>query len=412
MSGGLYLLAGVKATPAHPPDHLAAVRNIRKLYGFSFLKMFLLPMAIITLYWQDRVGLSLTDIMVLQGVFSLATLLFEYPSGYISDRIGYRRALLIASGIGVCGWAVYTVADTFALVMVAEILLGAAFAFISGSDTALLFESLRWTGREEGYARHDGRMAGWAQTGEACGALFAGAVYALSPTLPFLIQVGIWTLAFAVALTLWEPPVKSEHHHLNHLRAAGEIIRYALHDNRALRSSLLLTTLFGLASFYPVWLIQPYLREAGTPLIWFGPIWAGANLTVALFSFLSQRVHFSLGDSKLALLCGGLSVAGYLILGFYGGIFCFLGYYLLTAMRGLQGPFLRHHLQLHSSRHNRASILSLKSLIFRLGFVATGPLVGVGADRYGTATAFLLIGGCLTPILLIQLRDFRRQLLR
>ena len=58
--------------------------NIRKLYIFSFLKMTLFPMAVITLFWKDRIGLSLAQIFLLQGVFSTATLLLEYPSGYLS----------------------------------------------------------------------------------------------------------------------------------------------------------------------------------------------------------------------------------------------------------------------------------------------------------------------------------------
>ena len=55
--------------------------------------MALFPMAIITLYWKDQLGLSLTEIMVLQGIFSIATLLMEYPSGVLGDRLGYRWTL-------------------------------------------------------------------------------------------------------------------------------------------------------------------------------------------------------------------------------------------------------------------------------------------------------------------------------
>jgi len=61
-------------------------------------------------------------------------------------------------------------------------------------------------------------------------------------------------------------------------------------------------------------------------------------------------------------------------------------------MRGLQGPRLRHHLQQASRRRNRASILSLKSLLFRLLFVLGGPLVGYSADNLGLHPTFLLLG--------------------
>ena len=108
--------------------------NIRKLYLFSFLQMMLFPMAIITLFWKDHAGLSLTQILLLQSIFSVATLALDYPAGYVSDRLGYRCALNIASILGIIGWGIYIWADSFATVLLAEITLGMSLSFISGSD--------------------------------------------------------------------------------------------------------------------------------------------------------------------------------------------------------------------------------------------------------------------------------------
>src|SRR5476649_550228 len=91
--------------------------NISKLYAFSFLQMTLFPMAIITLFWKDHIGLSLTRILLLQGILSVVMVMMEYPSGYISDRIGYRTALTMASLLGMAGWGLYSAATTFAHVM-------------------------------------------------------------------------------------------------------------------------------------------------------------------------------------------------------------------------------------------------------------------------------------------------------
>jgi MFS family permease len=69
-------------------------------------------------------------------------------------------------------------------------------------------------------------------------------------------------------------------------------------------------------------------------------------------------------------------------------------------MRGLQGPLVRLHLQHLSNHGERASILSLKSLLFRLGFVATAPLVGALADRAGLTVTFLILLAGLMILLL------------
>jgi len=383
--------------------------NIRKLYAFSFLKMTLFPMAVITLFWKDQIGLSLAQIFLLQGVFSTATLLMEYPSGYMSDRLGYRFSLTLASALGVAGWGLYTLASSFTGVLLAECLLGISFAFISGSDSALLFETLRQRGDEEEYARYDGRMTGCAQFGEAAGALFAGALYAAAPLLPFLIQVGVWLLALGLCRTLVEAPAEEGGSTAPHLSAALRTCRHALVDSPALRTTIFLATFLGLASFFPVWLIQPYMQQSGVPLAWFGPVWAGANLSVALFSLLSHRLHFRLGEKGMIALFLLLIVTGYLGLGLSAGLWGFAFYYLLTAMRGLQGPLLRHRLQAASSRENRASILSLKSLLFRLVFVAGGPLVGLHADAAGLPATFLLLAAIFPLVLLPLARLYLRR---
>jgi MFS family permease len=379
-------------------------KNIPLLNIFAGLKMALLPMAIITLFWKDQIGLSLAEILLLQAIFSLATLVMEFPSGYISDRIGYRFALNLACLLGITGWTTYTLAGSFTGVLIAELQLGASYAFISGADSALLYETLRQDGREEHYARYDGRMTAWAQAGEAIGAVGAGVLYGWFPLLPFILQVGIWFAALGISRNLKDIPVASRES-ASHFREAAFIARKAF-SQPGIRYGILLAAMFGLSSFYPVWLIQPYMQNLNVPLNWFGPIWAIANLCVSFGSLISHRVQFWFGARGTPFLLLALVAAGYAGLAFSQAIWSFAFYFLLTIMRGIQGPFLRLTLQKQSDRHERASILSLKSLIFRLGFVITGPLVGILADRFGLSLSFLVMM-CIQLILIaLAIRPF------
>lgn len=364
--------------------------NIVKLSAFSFLQMTLFPMAIITLFWKDQIGLTLTEILLLQSLLSLVMVAMEYPSGYISDRVGYRTALSVASLLGIVGWGLYALASTFSQVLMAEIILGISLAFISGSDSALLYETLKVEGSEHLYARLQGRMSAFGQAGEAGGALFAGLLYATAPVLPFLLQGGVWFLALLLTRSMVEPR-REVTIPISHLAEALRSARYAFIENRKLSATILLNTALGLASFYPVWLIQPYMQHHGVPLAWFGPVWAGANLTVAGCALGSHRLGNLLGDRRMVLLFAVLIGLGYAGLGLSGGIWGFLFYYLLTCMRGLRGPLLLDHTQRETPSANRAGILSLQSLTFRLGFVCTGPLVGLAADAAGVRFAFQLL---------------------
>ena len=384
--------------------------NIIKLNLFAALKMTLFPMAIITVFWQDQIGLSLAEILLVNVFFSAANVLMEYPSGYVSDRLGYRLSLVIACLFGIAGWGVYLLAASFWHVIGAELLLGVCYAFISGSDNALLYESLKAGGRIELYTRCDGRMVGCAQMGEAAGALCAGLMYVASPLVPFAAQIGVWSLALLLALSLHEPAGETPPHRVgSHLREAVRIGRHALAENRMLRATMVFGMLLGLASFYPVWLVQPFMRECGVDLAWFGPIWAGANLTVAIFAYHSHRVLALLGPKRMCALFVLVIVGAYAGLGLTSMLGSFLFYYLLTAMRGLQGPMMRACLQQQSSRYMRASILSLHNLLFRLGYVATGPLVGWLSDSRGISTGFLTLAVSFALLLPPAALAFLRQ---
>ena len=372
--------------------------NIKKLYAFSFLKMSLFPMAIITLFWKDQIGMSLTQILLLQGIFAVAMVVMEYPSGYLSDRIGYRKALNYAALLGVIGWGLYTVATSFTGVVVAEIFLGISMSFVSGTDSALLFESIKGTDEEAFYTRHQGRMTGLGQIGEACGAIFAGVMYAYLPLLPFFIQVVVWLLAYLLTRTLTEPQ-RDSGVVTSHLAEAWQSTRYALIENKRLRYTILLTLVLNLSSFYPVWLIQPYMQDCGVPVSWFGPIWAVANLSVAVFALISHRCQLKFGDGRMVVVFAVFILAGYLGLGMTNSVFGFLFYYLLTSMRGLRGPMLLNHAQRQIPSANRAGILSLQSFCFRLVFVCTGPLIGMVADNAGVQLTFIYL--CVAYLLVL-----------
>jgi MFS family permease len=196
----------------------------------------------------------------------------------------------------------------------------------------------------------------------------------------------------------------------SHFAEALQSARYAFLENRRLRYTILLNLILGMASFYPVWLIQPYMQAGGVPIAWFGPIWAVANLSVAISAFTSSRSHLKLGVRQMMFLFTGLIVAGYLGLGLVGEVWGFLFYYLLTIMRGLRGPMLMNYAQQEIPSANRAGILSLQSLVFRISFVCTGPLIGRLADKVGVQQTFYLLCYAFALILPPAAWLFLRQL--
>lgn len=356
--------------------------------------MALFPVAVITLFWKHAIGLDMGEILLLQALFGLSMAIFEFPSGYVADRIGYRRSLLAASWVSVFAFAFYARADTFWEVLAAEMALGVGMALISGCDGALLYESLRAGGEEAEFTRWAGRVRFFGQTAEGTAALVAGVLYAWSPRLPFWLEVAVWTANVAVAWSLVEPE-RSRPNRGDHLEQMRTIVRTALVSNRRLTSIIAVATVLGLSSFLPVWLVPLYAEASGVPVVWLGPLWAVANYTVALGAISSDGVVRRLGLGSLLGIAVVFVGIGYVGLGLTHALFGFAFYFFLTTMRGVVGPALAHQEQRLIPSADRAGFLSLRSLVFRVCFLVVGPVVGVAVDRYGQHPVLLGVGAVL-----------------
>jgi MFS family permease len=383
--------------------------NPRLLVALGTLQFTLFPIPIITLFWKDQIGLSLADIFLLQAVFGLAVVLLQFPSGYVADRVGYRRSLLVGAALLSAGWLIYTAATSFAGVMVAEVLLGGGSAFISGADRALLWVSLEADGRHAQYTRWDGRVRAAAQVGEAGSAAIGGWLYSLAPRLPFWLQVPVSLLAAGIMGALREVRRReSPTAYRSHLERALHIVRFTLWQHRRLQAAMALSVALGLSTFVVIWLIQPAAQARGVPPAWFGPLWAGAHAWLALVSLASARVVGALGVRTTLLACCLLVPLG------YGGLAAStsawgLGFYLaFMTIRGLQAPILTRIMQEHTPGEDRASVLSLAALLFRLAFVVVGPPVGLLVDRAGMPAALAVLAVVCTAATLAALGAFTR----
>jgi MFS family permease len=382
------------------------MRTPRLLVAFNGLQFVLFPIPIVTLFWKDQIGLSLTDIMVLQAIFGISSVVVEFPSGYLADRIGHRASLLAGSALWVVGWSLYSFAATFTGVMAAEIVLGAGHAFISGADAALLYGSLAAAGDVTRYARWEGRVRAAGQIGEAASSAVGGWLYALAPRLPFLAQipVAVAGLASVAAMRETRTAASITTTHATHMM---RIVRYAF-THRRLRTAVGLSVTLGMSTFVMVWLIQPWMQRRGIPTAWFGPIWAAAHLWLAGVSLASARVTETFGRQATLVGCALLAVAGYVGLAVAGSAWAVLFYLCFMTTRGLQGPLLASVIQADAPDQDRASVLSLNALCFRLAFVACGPAAGALADGIGLERALGVLGVVVAVTCGVALAAFAR----
>jgi predicted MFS family arabinose efflux permease len=101
---------------------------------------------------------------------------------------------------------------------------------------------------------------------------------------------------------------------------------------------------------------------------------------------------------------------GFVGMGLNHAIWGFAFYFAICLGRGLNGPILNPLQQRLIPSRDRASLLSINSMVFRLAFFALGPVLGIGVDRYGEHLVLLTAAAVALPLCVVALLWLRRTL--
>ena len=123
--------------------------NIWKMHFLKAIMWFMLAMPIIVIFFQEH-GFSLTQIMLLQATYSITVALFEIPSGYIADIFGRKKAIIFSTIFSFVGYLIFSNFSSFYLFAIAEILVGIGGSLMSGSDSAIIYDTLLEIGKKKG----------------------------------------------------------------------------------------------------------------------------------------------------------------------------------------------------------------------------------------------------------------------
>lgn len=373
--------------------------NIYYLYLIKLSKWLMLIMPIVALFYTDN-GLDEFDIYLLQAIYSLSVAFMEIPSGYMADVIGRKKSLIMGSILGTLGFAIYSVSSSFEHFLLAEIVLGLGGSFISGSDSALLYDSLADMGEEQKYLQYEGRITSLGNFAETLAAVGGGLLAAfLSYRAVYVGQAVIAAVAIPASIMLVEPQ-REKLIHRPGVKQILSICHQALFVNTKLSATIVISSVIGTCTLCMAWTSQVYFVNNGLNEVAITPIWVALNLTVALVSAYVSKINEMLGTRLGILLIVIYIPAGYILLGslpLVAGLFSLLLFY---AARGYATPILKDLSNKYCTSDIRATVLSIRSLIIRTGFSLLGPMIGFGARTTSLSMA-LIFSGCTLLVLAV-----------
>ncbi len=364
--------------------------NISKLYLIKVAKWFMLYMPIVVPFYKAN-GLGMKDVMLLQGVYSITIVILEIPSGYFADVLGRKKTIIIGTLMGFLGFLTYSLSFGFWGFLIAESILGIGQSFISGSDSAMLYDTLLDMKREGDYIKYEGRMTSFGNLAEAVAGTLGGLLAAVSVRYPYIAQTFISFIAVPTSLLLVEP---SRHKRLLKMRFKEifSIVKFSLFEDKPLQRNILFSSIIGTATLTMAWFVQPFFEHINLALHWYGILWTMLNLTVGLVAFIAYKIESRLGPVQSVVLIAVLVPAGYISLHFFHSAYALSILFVFYIVRGFATPVLKDYINKMTGSETRATVLSVRNFFIRLNFSVIGPFLGWYLDIYSFPQAMLLAG--------------------
>lgn len=392
-------------------------RNLKLMAGFTIGANAMCVLGVIVPYYRDVMGLDFQAFLIGEAVFAAVVLLCEVPMGWISDQWQRRHVLALGVLCEIIGFACMLVGDNLWWAMLSQGVIGVGISLTSGTNTAMIYDSLLSAGRESEFRRHEGKRAALGFYSVASASVISGFVFAYDKHLPVVLTIAALAVAAVCACLMDEPErhrAKVERHPLADMAATAH---YALRGHAEVGLIILFASALFCATKLIMWAQQPYYMAIGLHESLFGMLMAAGFLMAGVSSHLGHKLDGRAGGLRMLALCWLVALCVCVTTGLYQGL-AGVGLLMIggSCLFGLASPRVSEAINARVDSARRATVLSTQSLVASLFFIPTSLTLGWLDSRHGVGgallgiAAWLVLAGGLLSLLLVN-GDRRRKLM-
>jgi MFS family permease len=386
-------------------DHSRFAANIPRYFSYRALRG--LSHGLITAMWviylQQRHGLNLTQVALVDVAFWLAAAFGEVPTGVVADTFSRKASLMVGAALMGVSMLAWTFAPTVFIITLSYIFLAIGATFLSGAEDALFYESVKISGRADEYTR----LAGWASAitlgAVALGNLASGLLAMVDLRLPFLSAGLALLFTLGIVLTFKEP--RTEEKEGGQARQGyGEILRQSMAlmwARPTLSYPIMYLSLVPIAAvLMETVFLQPQAVLLGVPLAGIGIIVMAVQFTNIAGSTWAHRLKRHVGEGYVLYTAPAFIILSLILLAAFQIVPALLFIGVIGFFTALIRPLVLSRIQDEVPNDIRATILSMQALLFTLLVAVVELTVGFIADQAGLPTAYLGLAGGLSLVIL------------
>lgn len=384
-------------------------KNIRLDYLSTFITNLNMQSTIWVLYLAYH-GLSLAQIGLVEGIYHATSIVCEIPSGAVADLLGRKRSMLLSKLCIMVSCLIMLFARSFWSFALSFVIQALGNNFNSGSEEALVYDSMKYLGREHEYMRVNGRLNFLIEVAQGIATVMGGILAERSFYWCYGACLVITVLTVLPVVGMTEPPYTDGRRErmgigtmvAEHFRTSFAILKS---DRRIRKVIVYYSAIFAMETMF-FFYSQQYYSELGYNKVEISLIMLIHGILACAGAVLSEKVFERVGRRMgsvaavaiaLSMLCYGfqnivLSVAVFAVTGF---------------CNALLYPVQSAQLNSLIPSEQRATLISVSSMSFSIGMILLFPLAGALADRLGLPGVFAGMGIVLLGFVLLWSRKNR-----
>lgn len=321
---------------------------------------------------------SLVEIGIAESVFHTASLIFEIPSGVISDVFGRKRSIVLSRCMSIASAICMILSQSMWGICAGMVLSAWGYNFASGAREALSYDSLKKVGQEEKYMEFSSLELSIYRIGNASAILCAGLALLIGYKAAYAIDIllGIICLFFTLQLKEVETDeLQFEGTLAFRIRKCfRESFRFLTHNFGTIRL-MLWNSLLGAVAILTVFFLQAELPAAGVDCAMLGPALfvislGGAIGARAVVLFKKWRYY------SVSVICLLGITAGFVFgISSVPMLMC-LGGFLANLCTDLHEVRTDAVLNERFPSSQRATLISVASLCFSVVMIILSPIAG------------------------------------
>ena len=326
-------------------------------------------------------GLDFFHIMLFYSSIEILTILLEVPTGIAADHFGYKKIINVGSFLKSLAFIFlmfYDMTNIF-IFIISVFLFAISDSLLSGSTTAILYDSLIVLNKENEYKSIIRSTRSLTMYSLAIATLSSGFLFELNPYIPFILTILFLLLSFFVSIFYYNEK-------RDNIKKYNVFqFEYIKNNIPEFRSILPITFIIAIFTFFYSnmnFIAQEYMLALNVNPKYFGIVFFFSNIISAIVLKKGDMIENILKKNTKWLMCLYLSVCYIVLFISKNMLISLLTIPLMRISSATILPLLDVELNKSIRSSDRATILSMNNAIVGLILFVLDPFLGKLIDMY------------------------------